>query len=68
MRVHLIKKQTIEDYIVGHAPGKNSFEIWLTGIKYTDWEKPEDIRQTFGSADLLGNRSNRAVFNIGGNN
>jgi len=68
MRVHLIKRQTIEDYVAGHAPGKNSFENWLTGIKYAHWETPEDIRQTFGSADLLGNSSNRVVFNIGGNN
>jgi mRNA interferase HigB len=27
-----------------------------------------DITETFGSADLLGNGSNRVVFNIAGNN
>ncbi|TRZ74817.1 MAG: type II toxin-antitoxin system HigB family toxin [Bacteroidetes bacterium] len=68
MRIHLIKKQTIEDYVVDNAPGRRSFETWLTAIRYADWDIPEDIYQTFGSADLLGNRSNRVVFNIGGNN
>lgn len=29
---------------------------------------PEDIRASYGSADLLGNGSDRVVFNIGGNN
>jgi mRNA interferase HigB len=68
MKVHLIKEQTIRNYVVGHAPGKSSFENWLTALKYTDWATPEDIRQTFGSVDLLGNGSDRVVFNIGGNN
>lgn len=29
---------------------------------------PNDILLTYGSADLIGNGSNRVVFNIGGNN
>jgi mRNA interferase HigB len=68
MKVHLIKEQTIRDYVVGYAPGKRSFENWLTAAKYADWAIPEDIRHTFGSADLLGYGSDRVVFNIGGNN
>ncbi|MEI6434618.1 MAG: type II toxin-antitoxin system HigB family toxin [Bacteroidota bacterium] len=68
MRVHLIKKQTIQNYVDGHAPGKSSFENWVTTIKYADWETAEDIRQTFGSADLFGQGRSRVVFNIEGNN
>lgn len=67
MKVHLIKKQTLEDYIHANAQGKVSFEIWLSKIKWANWEKPEDIKNTIGSADLLGNGSSRVVFNIGGN-
>ena len=33
-----------------------------------DWSKPGDITETFGSADLLGNGSDRVVFDIAGNN
>ncbi len=68
MRVHLIKKQTIEIYVLGQARSKSSFAQWLTAIHYADWKAPGDIKQTFGSSDLLGKGSNRVVFDIGGNN
>ncbi|RYE21774.1 MAG: type II toxin-antitoxin system HigB family toxin [Sphingobacteriaceae bacterium] len=68
MRVHLIKEKTIEDFIKMRANGKSAFPNWLNVIKNVDWNQPEDILLTFGSADLLGNGSNRVVFNIGGNN
>lgn len=42
--------------------------MWLWVIKRVDWNSPEDILSTFNSADLLGNGTNRVVFNIGGNN
>jgi mRNA interferase HigB len=68
MRVHLIKKQTIEDFIVDHAAARASYINWLAVIKFADWSMPDDIRQTFGTADLLGCGINRVVFDIGGNN
>ena len=68
MKVHLIKKQTIEEFVARNARSKSSFTIWLTGVKYADWNQPNDIQKTFGSADLLGQNSNRVIFNIGGNN
>lgn len=68
MRVHLIKEQTIKHYSTGHAAGKRSFEHWLALIKYADWDIPDDIKITFGSADLLGAGTDRVVFNVGGNN
>jgi mRNA interferase HigB len=67
MKVHLIKRQTVCKYIETHAPGRRSFEIWLSAVKYADWSVPMDIRQTFGTADLLGKGSDRVVFDIGGN-
>ena len=68
MRVHLIKKQSIENYVIDHAASKSSFTIWINITKLAEWLIPEDIKKTFGSADLLGNGSSRVVFNIGGNN
>lgn len=67
MKVHLIKKQTIEDYVFSQANSKSSFGNWLAILKHADWYTPRDIRKTFGSADLLGKRTGRVVFNIGGN-
>ena len=68
MKVHLIKQQTIEDYAHRNARSRPSFEIWISVLKYTNWNEPDDICKTFSSADLLGNGTNRIVFNIGGNN
>ena len=68
MRIHLIKEKTIEDFIIGHAASKNSFRFWLSIIRNADWTIPEDIIASFSTADILGNGSERVVFNIAGNN
>jgi hypothetical protein len=34
MNVHLIKKQSIEDYVLRNARSRVSFEIWLSIIKW----------------------------------
>ena len=68
MRVHLIKKQTIEDYVAENARSRRSFYIWLETLRYADWNGPANIQETFGSADFLGKGSNRVVFDVGGNN
>ncbi len=68
MKVRLIKKKSIEDFVSEHASCRSSFKIWLTGIAHADWKRPSDIAETFGAADLLGNSSNRVVFDIAGNN
>jgi len=36
MKVHLIKKQSIEDYVLKNARSKASFENWLSIIKRAD--------------------------------
>lgn len=68
MKVHLIKKQSIEQFVILNARAKSSFAIWLSVIKLAEWSEPNDILKTFGSADLLGNGTSRVVFNVGGNN
>ncbi|ANH81190.1 hypothetical protein A8C56_09525 [Niabella ginsenosidivorans] len=67
MKVHLIRKETIEDFVRHNAQSRASFAEWLIKVKYGDWDNPADISATFPSADLLGNGSNRVVFDIGGN-
>ncbi|HKH63818.1 MAG TPA: type II toxin-antitoxin system HigB family toxin [Flavitalea sp.] len=68
MKVHLIRKETIEAFVSDNARSRVSFEEWLIKLRYANWAKPTDMKATFGTADLLGNSSNRVVFNIGGNN
>lgn len=68
MKVHLIKRQTVEDFVKANVQSRGSFEAWLEKIKHADWKFLTDMQATYGSADLLGNSSSRVVFNIGGNN
>lgn len=67
MRVHLLKNETIEKYAFNNAQSRKPLETWLTSLKTADWNRPEDILERFCSADLLGNGTNRVVFDIGGN-
>jgi mRNA interferase HigB len=66
--VHLIKKQSIEEYVLKNARSRASFKVWLSILKQADWNEPNEIISTFNSADILGKGSDRVVFNIGGNN
>ena len=67
MRIHLIRKDTIEQFASENAQSRGPFEEWLTRLKYADWESTYDMKLTFPSVDLIGNGYNRAVFDIGGN-
>jgi len=67
MKVHLIKKQTIENYIVANSQSKSGFLDWISRLRLADWNEPLDIVTTYNSADILGSGTNRVVFNIGGN-
>lgn len=68
MKVHLIKEQTIDNFVRDHARSEPSFYNWLVNLKKADWLSPEGIRETYPAADILGNGSERVVFDIGGNN
>ena len=68
MKIHVIKRQTIEDYIFKNARSKASFDIWFSILKRANWNEPGDIVKTFNSADIIGKSSERVIFNIGGNN
>jgi mRNA interferase HigB len=67
MKVHFIRKETIEDYAVHNAQSRTAFSEWLSKLKIADWTVAADITDTFPGADLLGNGTSRVVFDIGGN-
>jgi len=67
MKIHLIKKQTIVEYVKENVQSKSAFLSWLSILKWVQWNEPNDIISTFNNADILGKSSKRVVFNIGGN-
>lgn len=67
MRVHLIRRETIEAFVKQNAQSRIAFHEWTIKLKLADWNTPEDVLATFPSTDILGKGSSRAVFDIGGN-
>lgn len=68
MKVHLIKRQTLEAFAHKHPRSKTSLDDWTEKLKYANWEQPGDINNTYNTADLLGHGCDRVIFDIGGNN
>lgn len=65
MKVHLIKEKTIRRFAESNSNSKASFNDWLVKCKTADWNTPADIKNTYNTADILGNGG--VVFNLGGN-
>jgi mRNA interferase HigB len=68
MKVHLIKRQTLEDFAYLHPRAKTSLEDWVDKLKLANWNQPGDIKGTYNTADILGKSASRVVFDIAGNN
>ena len=47
MKVHLIKKQSLEAFTQQHPDSKASMSDWVEKIKIADWEQPGDMKQTY---------------------
>lgn len=67
MKVHLVKSITINEYVREHANSRNGFVTWLRILNSANWTNTNDILKSFTNADILGNSTQRIVFDIGGN-
>jgi mRNA interferase HigB len=67
--VHVVAIKHIHDFCRDNPRYASRIKAWLTLVKSCKWDKPNDIIRDFGapSTDILGNSSNRVVFNIAGN-
>lgn len=63
--MQLFNKPEIERFIVKHAVTGNALRQWVNMVEEADWKNHNDLKQTFPSADYVGNA--RYVFNIKGN-
>lgn len=59
MRVITIKR--IREFIEDHPDSEARLSAWHTAIKNGTWKNFPDLKNTFGSADLVGRRT---VFDI----
>lgn len=65
--VRLIALKPLKEHYekAGREDSKQPLLTWAQVVKHAAWETPADIKQDFGTADLVGD--NRVVFNTGGN-
>lgn len=63
--MHVISRKAIRDFCEKHPDVAESLNYWYRITKKADWQSFAELRETFSSADLVGNC---IVFNIGGNN
>lgn len=63
--MRIIAKKSLVAFYARYRDSKTALEDWYEKTEEARWENFSDVRRTFNSADLVGNR--RIVFNIKGN-
>ena len=63
--MRVIAHRTIVEYGNQHANAKTPLDSWYRTVKAVKWNDFQDIKNTFNSAENVGNK--RYVFNIKGN-
>jgi len=66
MKVNLIRKASIEDFISNNARSKSSMDNFQQILKDVDWTVPADIKTTFGRRADIVCEGTRVVFDVGG--
>ena len=63
--MQIFGKREIEKFIAKHTITKNALDNWINIVEYSEWKSHAELKQTFPSADYIGNA--KYVFNIKGN-
>ena len=63
--MRIVSKKKIVDFYKENAASKTALELWYKKVNKAEWEHFNDLKQSFSSADYVGNH--RVVFNIKGN-
>jgi mRNA interferase HigB len=63
--MRIIAKSTLKKYWEANPLSESSLIDWLEIVYDCEWENPNEVKNTFGNASLVGD--NRVIFNIKGN-
>lgn len=63
--MRVIAKRTLRAFWRRHPDAEGPLKAWYTEVKAADWARPQDAKDRFARASLVG--GNRIVFDIGGN-
>ena len=47
-----------------HKDAENALRAWATAVEWATWKNPGNLKQVFGTADFVGDKT---VFDVGGN-
>lgn len=61
----IVAKKTLRDFWEKHADSEQYIKTWYETVKNSNWNSPNEIKQTFVNASVL--KNSRIVFNINGN-
>jgi len=63
--VQIISRKPLADFWRHHPDAESSLRAWYHEVEAANWTSPNDIKESYRSASILGN--NRVAFNIAGN-
>jgi len=63
--MRIITEEPLKAYITLHPDVKTALQDWVKTVKAAKWNNFADVKNTFNSADSVGNQ--HYVFNIKGN-
>jgi mRNA interferase HigB len=63
--MRIVTYKRIMEFSKKYADAENPLNFWYHTVSTKEWNNFSDLKQTFNSADYVGN--NRFVFNIKGN-
>lgn len=61
----VLNRELLEAFAKKHAQAKGALNSWREEASKADWKTPQDIKNRYNSADILG--GDRVIFNIKGN-
>jgi mRNA interferase HigB len=63
--MRIIALKTLKWYIEKYPQAAGALKSWNEEISEADWKTPNDLKEQFGKASLIGKK--RVIFNIHGN-
>jgi mRNA interferase HigB len=63
--MRVVGREKIQKFSRKHAIVRPALESWFADVRNAQWQKPQDIKNRYRSADFLAN--DRVIFNIKGN-
>lgn len=65
--MRIISRAALRDFweMPEYQDAEQALKAWYAEAKAAEWETPQDIKNQYGNASIVGN--NRVVFNIHGN-